>query len=115
MYNSFELWLEETRLNKILHLRPESFPPAYDLNRLAQIFAGSNVWNIKFNLYEIIKKSVWVVSRVCFFSHLFRPIGLSTFNCQIFVKYKEMPRIHGFEHVYDTLAQVNIQHQQKNQ
>lgn len=43
LYNSFELWLEETRLNKILHLRLESFPPAYDLNRLALIFANNPV------------------------------------------------------------------------
>lgn len=47
LYNSFQLWLEETRLNKILHLRPESFPPAYDLNRLALIFANNNVCLIK--------------------------------------------------------------------
>lgn len=51
LYGSFELWLEETRLNKILHLRIESFPPAYDLNRLALIFANNSVCT-KIILYE---------------------------------------------------------------
>lgn len=49
LYNSYVLWLEETRFNKVLKLQYEDFPPQYDLNRLAVIFANNEVtaMNIK--------------------------------------------------------------------
>lgn len=43
LYNSFTLWLEEARLNKILNLQQENLPPQYDLNRLAVVFANNEV------------------------------------------------------------------------
>lgn len=43
LFHSFELWLEETRLNQFAQLRHDDFPMQYDLHRLSLIFTNNNV------------------------------------------------------------------------
>lgn len=43
LFHSFELWLEETRLNQFVQIRCDDFPMQYDSHRLSVIFANNNV------------------------------------------------------------------------
>lgn len=43
IFGTFGLWLEEMRLNQATSLQYTEFPPQYDANRLANIFAGNYV------------------------------------------------------------------------
>lgn len=43
LYHSFQLWLEETRLNQMAQIRHDDFPMQYDLHRLSYIFADNYV------------------------------------------------------------------------
>lgn len=47
LFASFGLWLEETRLNQSNSSQYSEYPPQYDANRLASIFAGANVGNMQ--------------------------------------------------------------------
>lgn len=50
LYNSYELWLEETKLNKINQLRVDSLPAPYDLHHLAMIFSNDTVNYPRFDI-----------------------------------------------------------------
>lgn len=49
LFHSFELWLEETRLNQFAQIRHDDFPMQYDLHRLSLIFANNNVSILPFS------------------------------------------------------------------
>lgn len=43
LFGTFGLWLEETRLNQANCSQYIEFPPQYDANRLANLYAGNTV------------------------------------------------------------------------
>lgn len=55
LFRSFTLWLEETRLNKMRSLQHVEFPPQYDANRLALIFARNDSYWTEFLLLSDIR------------------------------------------------------------
>lgn len=55
LFRSFTLWLEETRLNKMRSLQQVEFPPQYDANRLALIFARNDSYWTEFLLLSEIR------------------------------------------------------------
>lgn len=55
LFRSFTLWLEETRLNKMRSLQQVEFPPQYDANRLALIFARNDSYWTEFLLLSDIR------------------------------------------------------------
>lgn len=46
LFNTFGLWLEETRLNLANYSLYTEFPPQYDANRLKTIYSGNNVSHV---------------------------------------------------------------------
>lgn len=105
LYESFELWLEETRLNKVLHLRLESFPLAYDLNRLALIFANNTVCTL---LFAVLFRCFILWTFLFIFYFWCRHTGRSSFNYRQYDRASVMELILGFALVWDTYQSVSI-------
>lgn len=55
LYRSFGLWLEETRLNKMIHFQNSELPPQYDCQRLAVIFLRDETYWTEFVRLEDIR------------------------------------------------------------
>lgn len=111
LFHSFELWLEETRLNQYSHIASGELPHQYDLNRLTLIFANSTV-----SLSQILAEANYWPNYWLF--PIDRPIGRSSLIWPIYGKRNEMKPIHGCGHVSATYRRTNIpssQHVARNQ